>query len=193
MGKLDLVKGLGDALSKGLKNIGSKSKSDAAKPATPKRGGVGVAQRKKSSAEIGKCGEQLAKQDMEADGFEVVEVQNKSGHGIDLIGRNKDGNVKVWEVKTTEGTKAPSLSKDQSRLGGEDFTNDRLKRATEGQGNYGKVPEAKKNAKKVKNWIKKSNGKVSYEKYEVFIDDSIDGCAKHPSRAAKPKPWPGKK
>ncbi len=60
-----------------------------------------------------------------------------------LIGRNSQtGEVKVWEVKTTEGAGSPTLSKEQARLGGEKYTADRLERAANGEGNYGKVPEA---------------------------------------------------
>ena len=73
---------------------------------------------------------------MAGQGFdEVVAVQNNSGHGVDLIGRNSTtGEVKVWEVKTTDGNSAPSLSRDQSKLGGEKFTKDRLDRASAGRG-----------------------------------------------------------
>ena len=192
-GSDSIGRGLVDVLKAGIKAVKAKSTKPGA-AATPKpeaKGRVTVKGRKKSTTEVGKCGEKLARQDMEADGFEVVEVQNKSGHGIDLIGRDKDGNVKVWEVKTTEGTKAPELKGDQ-RLGGEKFTKDRLERATEGKGNYDKVPKAKKNAEKVNDWIdkaKRRKKKVAYEKREVFIDDTIEGCAKHPGRDSKSKPW----
>ncbi|MCX7113700.1 MAG: hypothetical protein NTX45_27205, partial [Proteobacteria bacterium] len=122
-----------------------------------------------------------------------VAVQNNSGHGVDLIGRNSTtGEVKVWEVKTTDGNSAPSLSRDQSKLGGEKFTQNRLQRAVEGQGNYGKVPEARKNAKKVKKWLEqanKRNANTTYEKYEVFVDDLDKGCFKHPNRLSRSKPW----
>jgi len=144
--------------------------------------------------EKGKCGEWLAGTDMAEQGFdEVVAVQNNSGHGVDLIGRNSTtGEVKVWEVKTTDGNSAPSLSRDQSKLGGEKFTQNRLQRAVEGQGNYGKVPEARKNAKKVKKWLEqanKRNANTTYEKYEVFVDDLDKGCFKHPNRPSRSRPW----
>lgn len=168
----------------------AKEAEDAAKAAEGK-GGAKVKGNK--TGEKGKCGEWLAKQDMVKDGFdEVVEVQNNSGHGIDLIGRNSTtGEVKVWEVKTTDGPSAPSLSKAQAELGGEKFTTDRLKRASVGKGNYGKVPAAVANAKKVKDWIEDAS-KVVYEKREVFIDDIEKGCTKHPNRPSKSKPWVSK-
>ncbi len=147
----------------------------------------------KKSNETGKCGEWLAKMDMAKEGYdEVVAVQNKSGHGVDLIGRKSDGSVKVWEVKTTETANAPGLKGDQAKWGGEKFTNDRLGRAASGKGNYGKVPEAKRNAIKVQKWLEKAKDKVTYEKREVFVDDISKGCGKHPKRQSKSKPWIGK-
>ena len=126
---------------------------------------------------------------------EVVSVQNKSGHGVDLIGRKSDGSVLVWEVKTTETAKAPGLKGDQAKWGGEKFTNDRLGRAAGGRGNYGKVPEAKRNARMVQRWLdaaKKNTSNVTYEKREVFVDDISKGCGKHPTRKSRSKPWIGK-
>ena len=148
----------------------------------------------KRNVDKGKCGEWLAKMDMAKEGFdEIVAVQNKSGHGVDLVGRNSTtGEVKVWEVKATETTTAPSLSKQQAKLGGEKFTKDRLGRAAGGQGNYGKVVEAVENAETVNEWLKKAknrNAPVSHEKREVFLDDLDKGCAKHPSRPSRSKPW----
>ena len=145
--------------------------------------------------EKGKCGEWLAGTDMAEQGFdEVVAVQNNSGHGVDLIGRNSTtGEVKVWEVKTTDSNSAPSLSRDQSKLGGEKFTQNRLQRAVEGQGNYGKVPEAMKNAQKAMDWIEDAEGNVHYEKREVFVEDPDKGCMKHPNRPSRSKTWNPKK
>jgi len=128
---------------------------------------------------------------MAGQGFdEVVAVQNNSGHGVDLIGRNSTtGEVKVWEVKTTDGNSAPSLSHAQAELGGEDFTKDRLDRAVTGKGNYRKVPEARKNAEKAIEWIEDAGGNVRYEKREVFVEDPDKGCMKHTNRPSRSKPW----
>lgn len=148
----------------------------------------------KRTGEKGKCGEWLARQDMMQEGFdEVIEVQNNSGHGVDLIGRNsKTGEVKVWEVKTTDGGSAPSLSKDQREMGGADYTKDRLGRAARGDGNYGKVPEAMANARKAKDWLAKAGDKVVYEKREVFIEDIEKGCMKNSKRPSRSKSWDAK-
>ncbi len=157
----------------------------------------GAKDKNSNSGEKGKCGEWLAKMDMIRGGFdEVVSVQNNSGHGVDLIGRNsKTGKVKVWEVKTTDGAKAPGLSEAQASLGGKDFTDDRLRRASSGAGNYGKVPAAMENAEKAQDWLKSAKKKgslVSYKKREVFVDDLEKGCAKHPNRQSRSKEWNAK-
>jgi Holliday junction resolvase-like predicted endonuclease len=130
----------------------------------------------------GKCGEQLAKQDLHNDGYtEVVEVQNKSGHGVDLVGRNANGDVRVLEVKTTDGAVAPPLQGAQAKLGGEAFTNDRLARAAGGSGHYANSPDATANAMKVQDWksqAAKAAKKIEHFKHDVFIEDINKGCIK---------------
>jgi uncharacterized Zn-binding protein involved in type VI secretion len=146
---------------------------------------------KHSTKTIGTCGERLARKDLEAEGFkEVAVVQNKSGQGIDLIGRNSKGEVKVWEVKATTTDTAPQLSKDQRDMGAENYVYDRLARAAKGQGNYSKLPEARKEARKALEWIYRTNKtQVTYQIYEVFIDDLDKGCMKRPGRKSRAKDW----
>lgn len=124
---------------------------------------------------------------------EVISVENNSGHGVDLIGRNsKTGEVIVWEVKTTDGEVPGRLSNAQKGLGGEGFTNDRLAKAARGSGNYGKVPSAMRNARKAQGWLQEAiNNKrpPTYEKYDVFVDDLEKGCGKHPDRPSKASDW----
>ncbi|HAQ24496.1 MAG TPA: hypothetical protein DCQ80_00750 [Pseudomonas sp.] len=129
--------------------------SDAGKAPEKPTGGDGGKVKRGRSAEKGKCGEWLARQDMRDQGFnDIVEVQNNSGHGVDLIGRNSQtGEVKVWEVKTTDTARAGSLKGDQATMGGERFTTSRLGRAAGGRGNYGKVSKAVENANKAISWI----------------------------------------
>ena len=169
--------------------------SEAPKPSGSKGNGVKIAKGK--SREIGKCGEWLAKMDMAEQGFDqIVSVQNNSGHGSDLVGRNsKTGEVKVWEVKSTTTDRAPPLSKEQAKLGGADYTKDRLGRAAQGRGNYGKVPEAIANARKAFSWMqdaKKRSASVLHEKREVFVGDIDAGCTKHPTRRSRSMPWSAK-
>jgi hypothetical protein len=189
-----MVAGLGGALKgilSGAKHLGKGDKTpDAPKPEAPKPPAKGAAPAARTQR-IADCGEQLAAADLRAQGFDdVVAVKNNSNHGVDLIGRNSaTGEVKVWEVKTTGTDQAPGLSKQQAEWGGDKYTRDRIGRAAAGRGNYGKVPEAIKNAEKVQDWIEDADGKVGYEKREVFIDDIDKGCAKHPNRPARSKPW----
>lgn len=138
----------------------------------------------------GKCGEWLAKMDLFDAGYtEIMEVQNKSGHGIDVMARNPNGDIKVLEVKTTDGTTAPSLKGDQAKLGGEGFTNSRLGRAANGRGHYKNSPDAIANGAKGLEWLLEAQElgkKVDYEKYDVFIDDPEKGCIK---KKAITNPW----
>lgn len=198
-GKLDHAADGAKAAQAGKGGGGKPPAPPPAPPPTPaspspgggKGGGTRIA--KGRSQKIGKCGEYLAKRDMEAEGFEVLSAQNKSGHGVDLVGRNpKTGEVKVWEVKTTTTDKAPPLTKAQSKLGGEAFAADRLGKAAEGYKNFGKVREAIEAGKAALRWLEQANAKgapITYEKLEMFIDDIDKGCAKHPTRRSRSAPW----
>jgi len=71
-----------------------------------------------------------------------------------------------------------------------------LRRASSGEGNYGKEPEAKKNAKKAKLWINelgRKGRKPEYERREVFVDDLDKGCMKNPKRESRSLPWLARK
>jgi hypothetical protein len=182
-------------LAKEAKEAEEAAKLGKAPGEPPKSPGDGAKIKGKRSNEAGKCGEWLAKLDMAKEGFdEIVAVQNNSNQGVDLVGRNsKTGEVKVWEVKASETGTAPPLRGDQARMGGADFTSSRLDRASQGKGNYGKVPDAKKNGRTAAEWIKEAAGKVTHEKREVFVDDIDKGCAKHPGRPSRSRPWDARK
>jgi len=165
--------------------------ADAAKEVAKTGKGGRVDGPKKRPWEIGKCGEWLAKNDLREQGYdEILEVQNKSGHGVDVVGRNSQtGEVKVLEVKTTSTDAAPPLSKDQREMGGKDYTDSRVERAAKGKGHYKNSPAARANALKVQGWLDdagKLGNKVSHEKYDVFIEDPAQGCIK---KKAKGSPW----
>jgi hypothetical protein len=63
-------------------------------------------------------------------------VQNRSGHGIDLVGRDANGELHFFEVKTSEGTTAPGLSVAQQQ-GAAWFVESRLGRAAKADGAWG--------------------------------------------------------
>lgn len=157
-------------------------------PATAQRGGWSEGKARNIK---GKCGESLAKQDLINDGYtDVMEVQNASGHGVDLMGRNANGDVRVLEVKTTDGTTAPGLKGDQASMGGKGFTDSRLDRAANGKGHYKNSPEAIANGIKGQEWLKtaeKTGKKVDYKKHDVFIEDPEKGCIR--KKKSESNPW----
>jgi RHS repeat-associated protein len=77
----------------------------------------------------GRKGERIARRYLEGEGFNVLgSIQNRSGHGIDIVARDGVGALWFFEVKTTEGLVAPALSTAQA-LGAKSFVTDRLRRA----------------------------------------------------------------
>ncbi len=139
----------------------------------------------------GKCGEWQARRDLEDQGYDVISVQNKSGHGIDVAGRNpKTGEVRVLEVKTTQTDVAPPLTGAGKSMGGERFTESRLGQALGEKGHWQNQPEVKANTEKLGEWLKdakRRGANVNYEKYDVFVDDPDKGCIKR--KDSKSSPW----
>lgn len=197
-----IVGALADAFSGGsLKRLRASAKSLGGQPKPPvnaapnqptkptaAQGSGGGYSPGKGRVAKGKCGEYLAKQDLHNDGYtEIVEVQNKSGHGVDVVGRNANGDVRVFEVKTTDGAVAPPLRGAQAAMGGEKFASDRLAKAATGIGHFANSPDAITSAKKVLGWIKQLNergAKPTYEKYDMFIEDINKGCIKKSSKSS---------
>ena len=142
----------------------------------------------------GKCGEWQARRDLEEQGYEVTSVQNKSGHGIDVVGRNpKTGDVRVLEVKTTQTDVAPPLTGAGKEMGGEKFVESRLEQALNAKGHWQNQPEVMAEAKKVQKWLKEAkqrNAKVDYKKHDVFVEDPDEGCIKR--KDSKSTPWEAK-
>lgn len=207
-----IIGALADAFTGGsLKRLGlgSKAAGTAAKPSTaasptqppksaqspsaaagPAKGTGGGYSPGKGRNAIGRCGEHLAKQDLHKDGYtEIVEVQNKSGQGIDVVGRNSNGDVRMLEVKTTEGAVAPPLRGAQASMGGTGFTTDRLAKAAAGAGHYANSPDAIANAMKVQDWLiqaKRAGKKIEPLKHDVFIEDINNGCIKRKDSVSTP-------
>ncbi|NJM79744.1 MAG: hypothetical protein HC854_09175 [Flavobacterium sp.] len=150
----------------------------------PKKEGDGEAYEQGVSTKAkGDIGEAKVIENLKAQGYtDVVQVQNNSGHGVDVIARNPlTGEVKCIEVKAN----ASKLSADQ-KLGGEKFVESRLKRATEAKGHY-KIPpnseQMKIDAQKAQKWIENSP-KTDYEVHQVPVDNTT-GVAGTP----KVSPW----
>ncbi len=123
-----------------------------------------------SSKRKGEIGEAKVIEDLKAQGYtDVVQVQNNSGHGVDIIARNPITN----EVKCIEAKTNSSPLSEAQNLGGKKFVQDRLDRAVSGKGHY-KIPpnppEVKTNAQKAKDWIQDAN-KVDYEVHRIKVDN----------------------
>ena len=86
----------------------------------------------------GNLAEAAAAQRLKKEGYtDVISLENKSGHGVDLIGRKPDGSLKVIEVKAN----GASLSDAQTNLGGPEFLRQRLDAASKRQGHWKSLPE----------------------------------------------------
>lgn len=199
---LDILGALGGGGRKGGQKRPAASKTETKKPAntapaqnTPPENGKPDKQGGQTPGKArnvnGNCGESLARKDLEDEGYEVTSVQNKSGHGIDVVGRHpQTGDVRVLEVKTTVTDTAPPLTGAGKEMGGEKFVEDRLSKAAKGLGHYKNQPEVEAAAKKVQKWLKEAkqrNAKVEYKKHDVFVDDPEKGCIKR--KASQSSNW----
>lgn len=118
---------------------------------------------------VGDIGEQVVVDNLIADGYtEILQIQNNSGHGVDVIARNPtNGHVKAVEVKANSS----QLSEAQ-RLGGEAYVQDRLERAATGARGYGVPPnpaELPQNARLAQEWIADAP-QVDYEVHRIPVD-----------------------
>lgn len=118
---------------------------------------------------VGALGEQAVVDRLRAEGYtDILQVQNNSGHGVDIIARNPlTGEVKAVEVKANSS----QLSADQGR-GGEWFVQDRLRRAANGERGYGvppNPPELPNNARTAQQWLEDAPN-VDYEVHRVPVD-----------------------
>ncbi len=82
--------------------------------------------KKLSTKAIGDAAEAQAEKDLKAQGYEqVYKIQDSSGHGVDLIGVDANGNVKALEIKANTA----NLSADQAEMGGQNYVASRLRTA----------------------------------------------------------------
>jgi Holliday junction resolvase-like predicted endonuclease len=92
-----------------------------------------------SANTVGAIGEALATRELVRQGYtDIVSVQNKSGHGIDLVARNSEGGLEFFEVKASGiGRAAPPVA------GSEAFVTSRLERALSDTGQWAehRMPE----------------------------------------------------
>ena len=128
-----------------------------------------------SNKRIGDIGEGYVIGDLKKQGFDqVVQIQNRSGNGVDVIARNSQtGEVRVIEVKTTRGNTLPGLSNKQ-KLGGAKYTGSRLKRAIAGKYEPTTTPAQ---AEEAQNWIKQASAqnKLIYKVQGVHLQQGNGG------------------
>lgn len=68
-----------------------------------------------NNCELGDLGEKGAKGWLKRHGYtEVMQFQNPSGHGLDIVARHRDGTLTFFEVKTSTGGRAPGLTEAQA-------------------------------------------------------------------------------
>ena len=127
---------------------------------------------------IGDIAEKQAKKDLKKQGYEVLgPMENKSGHGIDLVVKNPDGDIEVVEVKANSS----QLNPDQKK-GADWYAQDRCEKCLNHEGPWNKKkPKAEKLANTVLD-------EISYKgqiKGKVMYYDVKDGKAK----LRKTEPW----
>ena len=90
---------------------------------------------KVATGALGRQGESLIARQLETRGYtDIVQIQNASGHGIDIVARNKVGELRFFEVKTSTTGVAGRLSTPQTYT--TDFITSRLERAAQAQGQW---------------------------------------------------------
>jgi Holliday junction resolvase-like predicted endonuclease len=78
--------------------------------------------------QIGDIGEAIATRDMVKQGYtDITSIKNNSNHGIDLVGRNKEGELEFFEVKASGKNQAKAQTGDP-----EQFITTRLDNAVRG-------------------------------------------------------------
>ena len=113
----------------------------------------------------GRQGERIARRHLRGQGYEILGgIQNRSGHGIDIVARDPNGMLRFFEVKTTTGHRTPPLSKAQQK-GVQDFVITRLDRAFKNQGVWGAVhdPHTAARADALLNEIGANGGRSSIQ------------------------------
>lgn len=87
---------------------------------------------------LGDLGEDAAIRMLEQRGYsDVFQIQNKSGHGVDIVARSPSGRLRYFEVKTGSREVAPSLTRAQRNI--EEFVVSRLERAVAAKGHWSSI------------------------------------------------------
>jgi RHS repeat-associated protein len=104
---------------------------------------------RRTARALGAEGERFVLKHLEAKGYtEIRAIQNSSGHGIDVVARNTAGELRFFEVKSTETLRSGRLSEAQQYT--QKFIRSRLEQAVTGTGQWKNVDAAsQKQARRV--------------------------------------------
>ncbi|WAW89005.1 hypothetical protein LPY96_11845 [Xanthomonas citri pv. malvacearum] len=70
-----------------------------------------------TTRQLGDIGEAIQTHDLVKQGYsDIVAIKNRSGHGIDLVGRNPDGDLEFFEIKTSAKGLAPAQHGDPEQF-----------------------------------------------------------------------------
>jgi len=130
---------------------------------------------------LGDFGEEVIEDMLSKDGYEFYYVQNRSGNGVDIIGKKPNGDMIVVEVKTSrtpknwnDGNPRKLPLKGDQKKGGEFFSDSRLERAARGDDGYTddiSPQEARRAIDDLDEAIENGN-KIEYVKYDVYVNDA---------------------
>ncbi|ATS51855.1 conserved hypothetical protein [Xanthomonas citri pv. fuscans] len=85
-----------------------------------------------TTRQLGDIGEAIQTHELVKQGYsDIVAIKNRSGHGIDLVGRNPGGELEFFEIKTSAKGMAPAQHGDP-----EQFVAKRLERAIDAKGHW---------------------------------------------------------
>ncbi|MCC4595871.1 hypothetical protein NRY95_01145 [Xanthomonas campestris pv. phormiicola] len=85
-----------------------------------------------TTRQLGDIGEAIQTHALVKQGYSnIVAIKNRSGHGIDLVGRTPDGDLEFFEIKTSAKGMAPAQRGDPQA-----FVAERLRRAIGAQGHW---------------------------------------------------------
>jgi Holliday junction resolvase-like predicted endonuclease len=122
-----------------------------------------------TNRQLGDIGEAISTRDMVKQGYtDITSIKNNSNHGIDLVGRNKDGELEFFEVKASAKNQAKAQTGDP-----QEFITDRLRRAIDARGHWSEAnvsPELNASA----NALRKEIGDGSINAKWVQINISRD-------------------
>lgn len=91
--------------------------------------------------QLGSNGEAAVIAELQARGYtNVQQIQNNSGHGIDVVATNRQGQLRFFEVKSTQSGSPNSLSAAQRNMGADGYVRSRLNQAVNARGQWASAP-----------------------------------------------------